>query len=248
MKEIDAFIDSEDREEMGHEEHLKKLLELNDKAALIHHPVAKVKRQKLLKQEITKTRRKLSMDKAGTTPKRTASTAAAPGQAGGNADEHNPTPKTKGKYKKNREVSPLDGPEDGASDAPQSGRRLRAAGKEDKAAAATPASATGGGSSARSTRNSDLFLTNVSLDLSIAGQVSAGSKGKGRKRQRAPSSESEVGKKARSDDAPAAKTPVKASSAGATSSPAKSPAGVNRYFNPCLRKSISPSGVHNLVC
>ena len=63
MKEIDAFIDSEEREEMGHEEHLKRLLELNDKAALIHHPVAKVKRQKLLKQEITKTRRKLSMDK-----------------------------------------------------------------------------------------------------------------------------------------------------------------------------------------
>ena len=129
MKEIDAFIDSEEREEMGHEEHLKKLLELNDKAALIHHPVAKVKRQKLLKQEITKTRRKLSMDKAGTTPKRTASAAAAPGQAGGNADEHTPTPKTKGKHKKNREVSPLDGPEDGASDPPQPGRRLRAAGR-----------------------------------------------------------------------------------------------------------------------
>ena len=51
MKEIDAFMESEERmEEMGHEEHLRRLLELNDKAALIHHPVAKVKRQKLLKQ------------------------------------------------------------------------------------------------------------------------------------------------------------------------------------------------------
>ena len=128
MKEIDAFIDSEEREEMGHEEHLKRLLELNDKAALIHHPVAKVKRQKLLKQEITKTRRKLSMDKAGTTPKRMVQ-----------GDEQ--TPKVKGKHKKNREVSPLESLEDGAADNP-SGRRLRAAGKEDKAS--TPAAASGG--------------------------------------------------------------------------------------------------------
>ena len=57
---------------------------------------------------------------------------------------------------------------------------------------------------------------------------SSATKGKGRKRQRAPSSESEGGKKAKGDDIPAAKTPVKASSAGANSSPAKSPAGVNR--------------------
>ena len=140
MKEIDAFMESEEREEMGHEEHLKRLLELNDKAALIHHPVAKVKRQKLLKQEITKTRRKLSMDKAGTTPKRMAA-AAAYAQGGSAADEQ--TPKTvKGKHKKNREVSPLlEGLEDGAAaDNPSSGRRLRAAGKEDKASTGAPAS------------------------------------------------------------------------------------------------------------
>ena len=59
------------------------------------------------------------MDKAGTTPRRMA---AADGE----------TPKVKGKHKKNREVSPLlESLEDGAADTP-SGRRLRAAGKEDK--------------------------------------------------------------------------------------------------------------------
>ena len=143
MKEIDAFMESEEREEMGHEEHLKRLLELNDKAALIHHPVAKVKRQKLLKQEITKTRRKLSMDKAGTTPKRMAAAAAAHAQ-GGSAAADEQTPKVKGKHKKNREVSPLlESLEDAAAaDNPSSGRRLRAAGKEDKAS--TPAPASGG--------------------------------------------------------------------------------------------------------
>ena len=63
-------------------------------------------------------------------------------------------------------------------------------------------------------------------------------KGKGRKRQRAPSSESEGGKKAKGDDIPAAKTPVKASSAGASSSPAKSPAGVNRWVIPIINGSL----------
>jgi bromodomain and PHD finger-containing protein 1 len=68
MKEIDAFMNSEEREELLSETHLKRLLELQDKASFLHHPVAKVKRLRLLKQEITKTRRKLSMDKAGTAP------------------------------------------------------------------------------------------------------------------------------------------------------------------------------------
>ncbi|TRY68864.1 hypothetical protein TCAL_05070 [Tigriopus californicus] len=63
MKEIDSFMYSEERDEMPAELHLKKLLEFKDKANLLHHPVAKVKRLKLIKQEITKTRRKLSMDK-----------------------------------------------------------------------------------------------------------------------------------------------------------------------------------------
>ena len=35
-----------------------------DRVVLLHHPVAKVKRQKLLNTEIKKVRRKLSMDKA----------------------------------------------------------------------------------------------------------------------------------------------------------------------------------------
>merc|ERR1712088_703451 len=68
MKEIDNFVNDDAREDMPLEVHLKRLLELQDKAMHLHHPVAKVKRQKLLKQEITKVRRKLSMGKAGTTP------------------------------------------------------------------------------------------------------------------------------------------------------------------------------------
>eukprot|EP00095_Tigriopus_kingsejongensis_P006497 snap_masked-scaffold676_size113663-processed-gene-0.23 protein:Tk06497 transcript:snap_masked-scaffold676_size113663-processed-gene-0.23-mRNA-1 annotation:"PREDICTED: peregrin-like" len=64
MKDIDKFIYGEERDELSDVIHLQKLLELKDKASFLHHPVAKVKRLKLIKQEITKTRRKLSMDKA----------------------------------------------------------------------------------------------------------------------------------------------------------------------------------------
>ena len=71
MKEIDAFLETADESEGGensNEDVLKKLLDLHDKALMLHHPVAKGKRVKLLKQEIIKVRRKLSMDKAGTSP------------------------------------------------------------------------------------------------------------------------------------------------------------------------------------
>lgn len=83
MKEIDSFMGGGDTsvaniKEMGvptaeergmsHNDYLSRLLELQDKANLLHHPVAKVKRLKLLKQEITKVRRKLSMDRTGTSP------------------------------------------------------------------------------------------------------------------------------------------------------------------------------------
>ena len=70
MKEIDAFLEAADESEGGesNEDVLKKLLDLHDKALMLHHPVAKGKRVKLLKQEIIKVRRKLSMDKAGTSP------------------------------------------------------------------------------------------------------------------------------------------------------------------------------------
>ena len=83
------------------------------------------------------------MDKAGTTPKRMAAAATAHAQ-GGSAAADEQTPKVKGKHKKNREVSPLlESLEDAAAaDNPSSGRRLRAAGKEDKAS--TPAPASGG--------------------------------------------------------------------------------------------------------
>ena len=110
MKEIDSFV-NEDREDLSLEEHLKRLLELHDKATLLHHPVAKVKRLKLLKQEITKVRRKLSMDKAGTSP----------GFKPKGLDSDGQTLLGR-KKNKCREVSPI--PEDTPT-----GRRLRA-GKE----------------------------------------------------------------------------------------------------------------------
>merc|ERR1711953_587327 len=68
MKEIDSFVNDESREDLPLDEHLKRLLELQDKVLFLHHPVAKVKRQKVLKQEIIKVRRKMSMGKAGTSP------------------------------------------------------------------------------------------------------------------------------------------------------------------------------------
>ena len=68
MKEIDSFVNDDSREDLPLDEHLKRLLELQDKVLFLHHPVAKVKRQKLLKQEIIKLRRKMSMGKAGTSP------------------------------------------------------------------------------------------------------------------------------------------------------------------------------------
>ena len=83
MKEIDSFMGGGDlntsnakesgiptAEERGmtQNDYLSRLLELQDTASLLHHPVAKVKRLKLLKQEITKVRRKLSMDRTGTSP------------------------------------------------------------------------------------------------------------------------------------------------------------------------------------
>merc|ERR1712004_412722 len=68
MKEIDSFVNDDSREDLPLDEHLKRLLELQDEVLFLHHPVAKVKRQKLLKQEIIKLRRKMSMGKAGTSP------------------------------------------------------------------------------------------------------------------------------------------------------------------------------------
>ena len=45
-------------------EHFEFVFVFQDRVVLLHHPVAKVKRQKLLNTEIKKVRRKLSMDKA----------------------------------------------------------------------------------------------------------------------------------------------------------------------------------------
>jgi len=63
MKEIDEFVSDAGRDDMENDEHLKKLLECSDKATLIHHPVAKIKRQKALRWEIQKLRRKMSLGK-----------------------------------------------------------------------------------------------------------------------------------------------------------------------------------------
>ena len=68
MKEIDDFLADESQESLPLDDLLKKLLDYHDKALMLHHPVAKGKRVKQLKQEIIKVRRKLSMDKAGTSP------------------------------------------------------------------------------------------------------------------------------------------------------------------------------------
>ena len=63
MKEIDEFLNDENRENLDNDEHLKQLLILSDKADMIHHPSAKKRRQQMIKVEIQKLRRKISIDK-----------------------------------------------------------------------------------------------------------------------------------------------------------------------------------------
>lgn len=63
MREIDEFLNDENRENLDNDEHLKQLLMCGDKAVLIHHPSAKTKRQQKLKVEIQKLRRKVSIEK-----------------------------------------------------------------------------------------------------------------------------------------------------------------------------------------
>lgn len=63
MKEIDSFINEEDRDALSNEDHLQKLLVCSDNAQRIHHPVAKKKRIQILLSEIRKLRRKISLDK-----------------------------------------------------------------------------------------------------------------------------------------------------------------------------------------
>jgi len=115
MKEIDTFLEDEGHDSLPRDDVLKKLLDLHDKALMLHHPVAKSKRIKLLKQEIIKLRRKLSMDKAGTSPGFKPKT---------DSDGGTPTVKKK----KPREVSPMATLSSVDVDTP-TGRRLRA-GKE----------------------------------------------------------------------------------------------------------------------
>jgi len=65
MKEIDEFLNDEaGREGLEDEEHLKQLLHVQDKAALIHHPSAKKRRQQTIKIELQKLRRKMSIEKS----------------------------------------------------------------------------------------------------------------------------------------------------------------------------------------
>ena len=63
MKEIDEFLNDENRDNLDNDEHLKQLLILSDKADIIHHPSAKKRRQQMIKVEIQKLRRKISIDK-----------------------------------------------------------------------------------------------------------------------------------------------------------------------------------------
>ena len=122
MKEIDNFVNDESREDLELNAHLRRLLELQDKVIMVHHPVAKVKRQKVLKQEIIKLRRKMSMDKAGTTPGHVSKKSEAETDPTASASTPSASDKVK-KKNKLREVSPV--PKDDLTPA----RRLRA-GKE----------------------------------------------------------------------------------------------------------------------
>lgn len=63
MREIDGFLNDENRENLDNDEHLKQLLMCGDKANLIHHPSAKNRRQGKIKVEIQKLRRKVSIEK-----------------------------------------------------------------------------------------------------------------------------------------------------------------------------------------
>merc|ERR1719192_857530 len=63
MKEIDEFLNDDSRETLDNEEQLKQLLILSDKADMIHHPSAKKNRRQMIKVEIQKLRRKISIDK-----------------------------------------------------------------------------------------------------------------------------------------------------------------------------------------
>ena len=66
MREIDEFLNDESaRESLDDEEHLKRLLDVQDKAGLIHHPSAKKRRQQAIKVELQKLRRKVSIEKSG---------------------------------------------------------------------------------------------------------------------------------------------------------------------------------------
>merc|ERR1712025_17278 len=63
LMEIDEFLNDENRDNLDNDEHLKQLLILSDKADMIHHPSAKKRRQQMIKVEIQKLRRKISIDK-----------------------------------------------------------------------------------------------------------------------------------------------------------------------------------------
>merc|ERR1719435_646939 len=63
MKEIDGFLNDENRESLDDDEHVKQLLICSDKANLIHHPSAKNRRQQKIKLELQKVRRKVSIEK-----------------------------------------------------------------------------------------------------------------------------------------------------------------------------------------
>jgi hypothetical protein len=197
MKEIDNFVNDDKREDMALDVHLKRLLELQDKAMFLHHPVAKVKRQKLLKQEITKVRRKLSMDKAGTSPGFRQKTFV-DGEDPVESNEKVVGGSSK-KPKKQREVSPI--PEE---DTVTPARRLRA-GKEIEAATSDKKAI-----AAKRGRKRKQSATKHDNDDEVTESPPA-------KRKATEDSSSNL-----------AKTPVKTLSAGQSTSPAKSPAGVNR--------------------
>jgi len=116
MKEIDSFV-NDDNEHLPLEVQLRRLLELQDRVMVLHHPVAKVKRQKMLKIEITKVRRELSLDKSSQ-------------KAIEQEDQQEKASKNSKKKAKEKEPSPEPEAEEESEQEPTPApRRLRASGK-----------------------------------------------------------------------------------------------------------------------
>ena len=240
MKEIDSFMNSNQRDQLPDEVHLKKLLDLQDKANCLHHPVAKVKRIKALRTEITKIRRKLTLGSkevsspagAKSANKKAAAAAAAVASSAA-ADlstlaeeavdtlEKNVQQAGGNRKKKKTPASKKDEDDDASQDpsstsgTPATSRRSRAAKEEEEEETATSSSIKKGPAGKKAA------AATAALGRKRARQASES------KNNEVASSSLPSGKKPKQDEP---KTPAKNPSVAASNSlsPTKSPAGVNR--------------------